>query len=85
MEFASVAGIVVICLLIGKAFKESPVDSRFIPVICGIIGGALGILGMFSMPSFPADNIIDACAVGIVSGFASTGAHQSVKQLMDGD
>lgn len=85
MEFTSVAGIVVICLLVGKAFKESKVNSRFIPIICGILGGVLGVLGMFYMPAFPADNLIDACAVGIVSGFASTGAHQSIKQLMGGD
>lgn len=81
-EFATVAGIVMICYLIGVAVKISHLEDKFIPLIVGICGGALGVVGMMTMQGFPADNIIDAVAVGIASGLAATGAHQIGKQLM---
>lgn len=80
-EFATVAGIVVICYLIGMGVKASPLDDKYIPLIVGVCGGILGVLGMLSMPDFPANNYIDAVAVGIASGLAATGAHQIGKQL----
>lgn len=80
-EFATVAGIVVICFLVGLAVKASPLDDRFIPIIVGVVGGALGVAGLYTMPSFPVDNVIDAVAVGIASGLAATGVHQIGKQL----
>ena len=33
------------------------------------------------MPEFPANDIITAAAVGVVSGFAATGVHQAYKQI----
>lgn len=80
-EFATVAGIVVICYLIGMGVKISPLDDKFIPLIVGVCGGILGVVGMFTMPDFPAGNYIDAVAVGIASGLAATGVHQIGKQL----
>ena len=47
----------------------------------GIVGGALGVVGMMYMPDFPATDYITAAAVGIVSGLAATGADQVVKQM----
>ena len=32
------------------------------------------------MPEFPATDVINAAAIGIVSGLAATGAHQVIKQ-----
>jgi hypothetical protein len=84
MEFvgiASVAAITVICYIIGEAVKLSPLDNKWIPVVCGIFGGALGVAGMFVMPDFPAQDYITAVAVGIVSGLAATGINQTFKQL----
>lgn len=83
-EFATVAGIVVICFLIGMGVKASPLDDKWIPLIVGICGGCLGVVGMLTMTNFPADNYIDAVAVGIASGLAATGAHQIGKQLTEG-
>ena len=80
-DFATVAGIVVICFLIGMGVKASPLDDKWIPLIVGFLGGCLGIVGMLTMPEFPADNYIDAVAVGIASGLAATGVHQIGKQL----
>lgn len=78
---ASVAAITVIAYLIGEGIKVTGLDNKWIPVICGICGGALGVVGMKIMPDFPATDYITAVAVGIVSGLAATGANQIVKQM----
>lgn len=83
MDFgiASVAAITVIAYLIGAACKASAkVPDTWIPVICGSVGALLGILGLYAMPDFPAADIVNALAVGIVSGFAATGINQIYKQ-----
>ena len=76
----SVAVITVICYLIGQAVKVTSLDNKYIPVIVGICGGVLGVLGMFLMPDFPATDYMTAVAVGIVSGLAATGINQAIKQ-----
>lgn len=78
---AGVTGITVICYLCGLGVRLSPWDNRYIPLLCGLTGGALGALGLQLMANFPAGNIIDAVAVGIASGLAATGADQMIKQL----
>ena len=78
---ASVAAITVIAYLIGELVKATLIDNKWIPIVCGFVGGALGIVGMLIMPGFPATDYITAVAVGIVSGLAATGADQLVKQL----
>lgn len=77
-----VAAISVICYLIGKGIKVSRIDDKYIPIICGVSGAILGVVGyVIHMPDFPAQDIITAIAVGIVSGLAATGADQIYKQL----
>lgn len=82
-EFISVPAIVVVCYLIGmivKLFGEKA--DNFIPVICGVCGGILGVLVFFTIPGFiGASNWITALAIGIVSGLSATGANQVYKQL----
>jgi hypothetical protein len=81
----TVIAIVVICYLIGLAAKTIPaVKDNYIPVIVGAFGGILGVLGMYVIPDFPAQDILNAIAVGIVSGLSSTGVNQVYKQLKDG-
>lgn len=78
----TVLAIVVITYLIGLAAKAvSAIKDELIPVIVGIAGGALGVLGMYIMPEFPASDLLNAIAIGIVSGLASTGVNQVYKQL----
>ena len=83
MDFgmAGVAAITVIAYLVGLAVKATALPNRWIPVICAAVGGVLGALGLYSMPDFPAADILSAIAVGIVSGLAATGIDQTVKQL----
>lgn len=84
MEFSqmgTVLAIVVICYLIGVAVKAiKGVKDELIPVIVGVAGGILGVVGMYVIPDFPANDVLNAVAVGIVSGLASTGANQVWKQ-----
>lgn len=84
MDFSTVGtvvAIVVITYLIGYALKIIPsVKDNAIPVIVGAAGGVLGVIGMYVMPDFPANDILNAIAIGIVSGLASTGANQVYKQ-----
>ena len=77
----SVAVITIICALAAQAVKATPLDSKWLPVICGVLGGVLGVVGVYVIPGFPASDPVTAVAVGIVSGLAATGAHQAVKQL----
>ena len=77
----TVLAIVVITYLIGLGAKLCPkIKDNVIPVIVGVAGGILGAVGMYVIPDFPAQDIMNAVAVGIVSGLASTGADQVVKQ-----
>ena len=76
--------ITVIVFLIAEAVKATPLDNKWLPVICGATGGILGIVAMFLMPEFPAKDYLTAAAVGIVSGLAAPGAHQIYKQLTAG-
>lgn len=84
MDFgiASVAAITVICYLAGIIAKATVLDNKWIPVICGVLGGALGVAGLYlGLPDYPATDPLTAVAVGIVSGLAATGVNQAVKQL----
>ena len=86
MDFGigAVVAITVITYLIGMGCKAwEKLDNKFIPVICGFVGAILGVVGMYTMPDFPAKDVLNAIAIGIVSGLASTGANQVKKQLTD--
>ena len=85
LGITGVASITVICLLIGQAVKATKIDNTWIPIICGVSGLILGIVGMFIMPDFPASDYLTAAAVGVVSGFAATGLNQAVKQRTNTD
>lgn len=73
------AAITVICYLGGMIAKASAVDNKWIPVIVGVLGAIFGIAGMYVIPDFPASDVINAMAVGILSGLAATGVDQAAK------
>ena len=83
LGIASVAAITVVCYLIGMAVKASGLNDKWIPVIMGVCGLVLGVVGMFIIPDYPAQDYITSAAVGIVSGLAATGVNQITKQLKD--
>ena len=78
----TVVAIVVITYLIGLGVKGIPhIKDNYIPIIVGVAGGILGVAGMYVIPDFPANDILNAIAVGIVSGLSSTGVNQIYKQV----
>ena len=83
MDFAmaSVAAITVIAYVMGLLVKASGLNDKWIPILCGVTGGILGVVSLYVMPDFPAGVVINALAVGIVSGLAATGADQVMKQM----
>ena len=89
LGIVSVPVIVVLCLLIGKAWKTSArLDDKWIPCVCGASGLILGVLiwltdGIYHVDWFGIADPWMAAAVGVVSGFAATGLHQAVKQQID--
>lgn len=85
MDFGitGVAAVTVLCYLAAQGVKATSLDNKWLPVICGVLGGILGVVGMRVMPDYPATDIVTAAAVGVVSGFAATGINQVYKQLKD--
>lgn len=84
MDFGitSFAGIAVICFLAAEIVKAGGIDTKWLPVVCGVCGGILGLAALyFGVADFPASDPLNAIAVGVVSGLAATGAHQTYKQL----
>lgn len=85
LGIAAIPVITVICFLIAEAIKATELDNKWLPVICGTLGGILGVVALFAAPQIiPATDVLTAIAIGIVSGFAATGIHQSFKQLKEG-
>ena len=82
MGLVAVPVITVIAFLAAELVKLVGLDSKWCPVICGCVGGALGVVAMSVMPEYPAEDILTAIAVGIVSGLAATGVHQLYVQLI---
>ena len=84
MEFgiATVVTITVIVYIIGLGVKATSLNNKWIPVVCGLAGIALGIAALaVGMPDFPATDYLTAAAVGGASGLAATGLDQIVKQM----
>lgn len=81
MGMAAVTAISIIAYLIGEAVKLSPLDNRWIPLVCGISGAALGVAAMYTMVDFPAADLLSALAVGIASGLAATGGYEMFAQI----
>lgn len=78
---ATVGAITVISYLVGMGCKAWGKVDKWIPVIVGTVGAVLGVVGLYTISDFPAQDVLNAIAVGIASGLASTGANQIVKQL----
>ena len=84
LGFIAFPAIVVLCYLVGATLKaiNNTTLNKFIPVICGFVGGALGVVVFLTIPGhIPAENWLMALAIGIVSGFAATGVNQVYQQF----
>jgi Na+/melibiose symporter-like transporter len=83
-EIVPIGAITIICAALGMIAKTSPLDDKWIPVAVSLCGAILGAVAMRIMPAFPAGDMLTAVSIGIVSGLASTGAHQIKKQIEKG-
>lgn len=84
MEFgiATVAAVTALVYIVGLGVKATPLDNKWIPVICGLCGIVLGMAAYYiGVPDFPAADPLTAAAVGGASGLAATGLNQVAKQL----
>ena len=80
-NYITILPITIICLLIGMGLKQiNKIPNKFIPVSVGFIGGLIAIPAMYIMKDFPANDVITAISIGIMSGLSSTGVHQVYKQ-----
>ena len=73
--------IVGLCLCVGYVVKKwvADVDNKYIPTICALLG--VGVSVWISWPVVDPGVILS----GLASGLASTGLHQAVTKLIDGD
>ena len=82
LGIANVAVITVLVYLIAVGIKATPLDNKWLPVICGVSGIILGLAALYlGMPDFPAHDPINAAAIGAVSVLAATSINQIGKQL----
>lgn len=88
MEITSIPVIAIICYLVGEFFKlvilKKKSRYKYIPVIVGSIGGVLGLMIYFISPELLLNttNPFVAITIGIISGLASTGGNELVKQIL---
>ena len=86
MEFTSIPVIVLLCYLIGEiykvVFKRKEDLYKLIPILVTLFGGLVGLVMHYVEPSFlKVESIVSALEIGLISGAASTGMHQMVKQI----
>ena len=49
LGIASVAAITVITYLMGMAVRASRMDNKWIPILCGLLGGLLGLVSFYPL------------------------------------
>lgn len=78
MDTIFIPSITVICYVIGEMIKHlcPKVSNQLIPVINAVIGIALA----FWMKGFS----FDSALVGLVSGWASTGCYEAIRNMSQG-
>lgn len=82
LDIAAVPVITVIAYLAAECAKLTPLPDNWLPALCGLVGGILGVVALYASPGIiPATDILTAIAIGVVSGFAATGVHQVGKQF----
>ena len=85
-EYCSIPVIVALCYglveLLKRAFRSCTRLKSFFPLIAGITGTVLGVVGFFADPELmPTDSLLGAALAGMASGLSATGGHQIVHQI----
>ncbi len=88
MSYITIPAIVVICYIVGEVFKlvftKKTKLYKGIPILVGLVGGVIGVVTYTLNPAIIGSppNVLCAAAIGIISGLASTGSHQVIKQIL---
>lgn len=82
-RYATVPAIIILCYFVGYLFRTVTGDktesNKYIPVVVMAAGIILAIIGQVAFPEYiKAANVLEAAAIGVVSGLASTGINQVV-------
>ena len=84
LGIAALPVITVICYGVAEVIKATALDNKWLPPICIVLGGILGVVALKVAPDLiPAKDILSAIAIGIVSGGFATTIHQTIKQQME--
>lgn len=84
LGIAAIPVITVICYGVAEVLKATKLDNAWLPAICIILGGILGVVALYVAPAIiPSTDVLTALAIGIVSGGFATSVHQTVKQLAE--
>lgn len=86
MDFNGIPVVVLLCYLIGEIikvlFKNKEDLYKLIPIFVTLFGGLIGVLMFYVDPDFlKLESVISSFEIGLISGAASTGMHQIVKQI----
>ena len=84
LEYIAIPGISLICYLIASVYKAIVAEEhyRHIPVIVMVSGLIIAILAFIYIDDYiNVENVIEAGAVGIVSGLGATGLNQLIKKV----
>lgn len=85
LGIAAIPVITVICYGVAEVLKATALDSKWLPAICIVLGAILGVAALYVAPEIiPANDVLTALAIGIVSGGFATSVHQTIKQLSEG-
>ena len=88
MSYITIPAIVVICYIVAElfklVFKKKTKIYKGIPILVGLVGRVIGVVTYVVDPKIigTPPNILCAAAIGIISGLASTGSHQVIKQIL---
>lgn len=86
MELSGISIIIIICYVLGEIIKQvfKGKYNAYIPLVLTIIGGMLGILIYITNKEIMmnCENVWTSIVIGLISGSASTGSNQIIKQLM---
>lgn len=83
LGYVAAPAISIICFFVGQLFKNFTADEyhKHVPSLVATTGLVISVLGYIFIENYiPAQNIIEAIAIGIVSGIGATGVHQIIKQ-----
>ena len=84
LGIAAIPVITVICYGVAEVIKATPLDNKWLPAICIVLGGILGVVALYTAPAIiPGTDVLTALAIGIVSGGFATSVHQTIKQLSE--